>query len=388
MSKCNSLFKTALVSKHGNEQTAVQMVCNSIKHMALACRCVFAVSFPRGSDEAVQNAVQQAKASMKSCWTDVRGITFKFVSNFHAANHASQLINWYGSIRLCSCARGEGKNCFLRRVSGRCNHTRPEYDMLMAQNIGWAIKYMLAGGWVHIYNYPSYYSPSFLDVLRRKDPVLLKLLEKATAGDSYVGHHEPETLSMTDTNNIGVLRNAQRLQPDQTTAYFQHATIPNREKSLSQVQVGGFFTCVDPESNEERVGLVRSITASLSDVAESIDHNSKAKEYRLDFGKVEVEVTWMHVTNALHPSELNMLTLPDPNDAAMHAHGLPILCVCSPIHAVPRCEGGAGSSTCAIATAPDQKRPAGCYGFCVGLNHGDGSTNNRGRFVVNKYLAK
>jgi hypothetical protein len=383
LDKCNNTFRKALLSKHGTQQNAAHVVCESIKALAWACRCVWSVAFAPGSEATVQAAIQRAKSGMKLCWADVCGISFNFVSNFHAANHASALIRRFGSIRLCSCARGEGKNCELRRVSSHCNHVRPEYDMLLAQNIGWAIKFMIAGGLTHLRLPPGFYSPHLLRVLKEDNRVWEKLIAAATAGDSYVGHHEAETASMPNAQ-VGTLQQFEAAVDDQ--CQFLRATIPNRESSLAVVQVGCFFHCLDMGSGLERIGLVTKISIGITDLLSinrcDADIN-RAKQLKAKFDSVSVGITWLHQREGSEGQII--LTLPAHEEKEMHCNSC-IMCVCSPAHLVPLCCGGNGASSCAIAREVDPSRPAGCNGFCVGLNHT--SASNQGQFFLNKYLAK
>ena len=319
-SKFSKLWLADLMETHLTKESAVAAVCDSIKTMAWAYRCVFAHSFSTENiGTTVNDAVKSAKCAMKKCWEGIRGITLKAVTNFHSADHTAELTWLFGSIRLCSCARGEAKHCCLKRMNGHCNHRRPEYDMLLGQNISWAVKFLIAGGAVHLRNH--LYCPKFLKLIE-SSTVLQKIMKMASSVDTYVGRGTSET-DHAEVCTVNVILRGKKQEAGETT--FKYALVPDREQFATKVQAGQFFWAFD-ENVIERVAMVNKIytTDSIDEIKDSL--LSTSKSWSVDMKYVLVELSFLEPHETL---DNRLFLQPNSKTTCMVAH------VVRPAHVLP-----------------------------------------------------
>jgi hypothetical protein len=359
---------------HQTEEQVAVLVRRSVAAWAWAYRVVFSPTYAAGSDTIllIRVAVNQAKVAMKTCWQGVHGLTLDKVSNFHAADHAHEICEMFGSIRLCSCARGEAKHCFLRRFIANCNHRREEYDMLFAQNVIWAIKFLLSGGAKHIKHH--YDQKGFLDIIET-DHTLRELLRKKTHTDTYVGQQGAESHEVAASSF--------------TTLACKHsggpctdpcnARLPNRESATSHVAVGEFFYCFI-EGSLRVVLLARILVpAGINNVKHSALSTTKTAYVETD--AVKVEVSPMTIAKV----DLEDFGAEEKIDTVL-TYGtdtttVNISDITGPAHLYPVCEGALdGRSKCPVATASGTDC---CFGISGLQGH-----NSPCLFIENKYFVK
>ena len=113
--------------------------------------------------------------------------------------------------------------------------------MLYAETICQAINFLVAGGAQHLRAHG--YSPDFLKLIENPNGILRSLLSDASAGDTYVGHHEREAISAN--GKVGVLKGLYTLESteDNGVVFAESAIIPDRENCFSKVCTGQFFYC-------------------------------------------------------------------------------------------------------------------------------------------------
>ena len=244
-SKFKRTWLNDLEKKHTTPAAAVTMVVSSITTMAHAYRHVFALSITNdmGAFVALRDAVHTARWAMKSCWSDIRSITFANTTNFHSATHLVKIAKEFGLCRIVSCATGECKHAFLKTTSRNTNHANIDLDMFTRQNIHQALTFFVSGGYNHIPNADRIWTKTLLKSLQ-EDPTWNTLLALTGPSTNYVSSDFQNLKSgMSQDPTSPSVKVSGPLGEDTVTHLpsFSSASFHDREIFCSKVFPGEFY---------------------------------------------------------------------------------------------------------------------------------------------------